>query len=327
MFDTDTFLTTLYVMCDDLCKTHEKAHNQTQLSSNTPTRMGRPVSLTRSEVLTLSLFGAWGRFASERDFWRWAQRNGKAAFPTLPDRSTFHRLRRAAWPELLRLFEALSEQALSQEKDEMLYQVMDTTALVTRNFKRRGRSWLEGIANLGYCSREGWFCGLRVLLCVSPRGAITGFGLSHGSCKDQPLADAFLAARAHQDPHDEERPPVGSPSPVLYLADSGFGGKKNHKRWREEYGAPVCAVPQRVKKSDPHPWPRAMRRQHAAWRQIIETVNAKLLHTFGMDTERPHSLEGAHVRLLARCALHNFCLLLNRQQGRPDLQFADLWKW
>lgn len=134
MYDTDTFLTTLYVMCDDLCKPQLAPETPDSTQPNPQPRMGRPASLTRSEVLTLSLFGAWGRFTSERDFWRWAMRNGKAAFPSLPERSTFHRLRRAAWPELLRLFEALSEQALSQEMSQMLYQVMDTTALVTRNF-------------------------------------------------------------------------------------------------------------------------------------------------------------------------------------------------
>ena len=174
-----------------------------------------------------------------------------------------------------------------------------------------------------------WLAGA---LGVSPRGVITGFGLAHGSCKDQPLANSFLEARAHNTPdnqtlYSQGRLPVGAPSSVVYLADSGFSGQENHRRWRDEYGAPVCAVPQRVKKTDLHPWPRAMRRQHAAWRQIIESVNDKLLHTFGMDTERPHTLDGAHVRLLARCALHNFCLLLNRKQGRPDLQFADLWNW
>ena len=47
MVDSDTFLTTLYVMIDDFCKEH---------LSPEP-RGGAPASLTRSEVLTLARFG------------------------------------------------------------------------------------------------------------------------------------------------------------------------------------------------------------------------------------------------------------------------------
>jgi len=31
--------------------------------------------------------------------------------------------------------------------------------------------------------------------------------------------------------------------------------------------------------------------------------------------------------LAAKVALHNFCIWLNRQLGRPDLAFADLIDW
>ena len=51
-------------------------------------------SLSRSEVVTLAVFGQWGRFASERDFWRFAQAKLRGAFPSLPDRSQFNRLLR-----------------------------------------------------------------------------------------------------------------------------------------------------------------------------------------------------------------------------------------
>jgi hypothetical protein len=82
MKDLDTFLTLLYVMIDDLCK-----------SQHVPLlrRPGPSPALSCSEVLTLSLFGQWARFPSERAFYRYAQRHLRAAFPTLPDRSQFLR--------------------------------------------------------------------------------------------------------------------------------------------------------------------------------------------------------------------------------------------
>ena len=62
-------------------------------------------------------------------------------------------------------------------------------------------------------------------------------------------------------------------------------------------------------------------------RQIAETVYDKLFNAFGLWRERPHELSGLRVRLAARVALHNFCIWLNEQLGRPRLAFADLLGW
>ena len=70
-----------------------------------------------------------------------------------------------------------------------------------------------------------------------------------------------------------------------------------------------------------------MRRWIAGIRQIVESVYEKLFNTFGLWWERPHELEGLRARLAARVALHNFCIWLNEQLGRPRLGFADLLGW
>ncbi len=62
-------------------------------------------------------------------------------------------------------------------------------------------------------------------------------------------------------------------------------------------------------------------------RQIIETVNDKLLNTFRLARERPHDLTGFQARLAAKVALHNFCLWLNLHLGRAPLAFAELLEW
>jgi hypothetical protein len=67
----------LYVMVDDLCHSH----------SPTPKKPGPQASLCASEVITLAIFARWGRFSSERDFYRYARSCLCNAFPTLPDRS------------------------------------------------------------------------------------------------------------------------------------------------------------------------------------------------------------------------------------------------
>lgn len=76
--------------------------------------------------------------------------------------------------------------------------------------------------------------------------------------------------------------------------------------------------------------PRGPRRCVAGWggvRQIVETVYDKLAHTFRLDRERPHDLSGFRVRLAAKMALHNFCIWLKEQLGRPRLAFTDLVNW
>ena len=70
-----------------------------------------------------------------------------------------------------------------------------------------------------------------------------------------------------------------------------------------------------------------MRRWLAGMRQIVETVSSRLHHDFGLERERPHLLEGFQTRLAARVILHNFCIRLNRQLGRPAMAFASLLGW
>jgi hypothetical protein len=92
MLDVDTFLTTLYVMVDDFC------HSQPPKR-----RPGPDASLCESEVLTLAIFARWSRFASERDFYRYATGHLTDAFPTLPERSQFNRLLRSHTELIVRL--------------------------------------------------------------------------------------------------------------------------------------------------------------------------------------------------------------------------------
>jgi hypothetical protein len=62
-------------------------------------------------------------------------------------------------------------------------------------------------------------------------------------------------------------------------------------------------------------------------RQSVETVYEKLHHPFRLDRERPHDLSGLQARLVAQMALHNFCMWLHGQLGRPPLAFTDLVDW
>jgi Transposase DDE domain len=308
MLDADTFLTTLYVVIDDFCK------------AELPSALhpGPAAALSCSEVLTLAIFGQWQGFGSERGFYRYARRHLRAAFPTLPAREQFNRHLRQHYDALVACILYLS-QHLGRRR--ALYEALDSTAVPTRDAKRRGAGWLPGAAEIGWSNRLGWFEGLRLLLAVTPMGAVTGFALAPGSTKDQPLADTFLALRQHPDPRGTS---VGTTAAGPYVVDKGFEGRAHHQHWHQHYSAAMICSP---KRTSPHPWPKVWRRWLAGTRQIVETVFDKLFHTFRLDRERPHALAGVQARIAAKIALHNFCLWLNGNLGRPHLAFAELVDW
>ncbi len=308
MLDVDTFLTTLYVMVDDFC------HSQPSKK-----RPGSEASLSGSEVLTLAIFARWSRFASERDFYRYADTKLRDAFPTLPNRSQFNRLVRSH-ANLIETF-ALHLATLL-EVGKCPYQALDSSAMPVRDCKRRGHGWLVGRADIGWSNSLGWYEGFCLLTAVDPSGVITGFCFGAASTADQQLAETFFAVRAQPNPRLIS---VGSLSSAPYIADKGFEGAENHRRWQQSYGAQVIHPPKR--NSRKRSWSKRLRRWVAGIRQIVESVYDKLFNIFGLWRERPHELRGLRARLAARVALHNFCIWLNEQLGRPRLAFADLLGW
>ena len=308
MVDLDTLMTTLYVLADDFTKQQPAA----------AARPGPKPALSQAEVMTLALLAQWSRFGSERDFYRFAQQHLRQAFPTLPARAQFNRLLRAD-RDVITAFGLELARLLKRPTD--LYEAVDRTAAPTRNIKRRGRGWLAGQADQGWSTRLGWFEGFGVLLSVRPLGVITGFGVAPASTKDQPLAETFLALRSQP---QAACLGVGAAAGVPYVMDTGFEGKARHQLWREAYGAEVIAPPRRNSRT---PWPKPWRQVLAHLRQIVETVNEKLLVIFRLERERPHELTGFQARLAAKIALHNFCIWLNLRLGRPALAFADLVDW
>ena len=251
---------------------------------------------------------------------RYAQAKLRNAFPTLPERSQFNRLVR----HTVGLIEEISlHLAEMMEPQGCPYQALDSSAMPVRDAKRRGEGWLAGRADIGWSNSLGWYEGFRLLVAVDPTGVITGFGFCAASAADQQAAETFFAMRHRPNPR---LPSVGSAfSSGLYVADKGFEGQENHRRWLQCYGVRIIHPPKRnsLKRS----WPKGLRRWVARIRQIIESVYDKLFNVFGLWRERPHELDGLRARLAARVALHNFCVWLNDRLGRSRLAFADLLGW
>jgi hypothetical protein len=296
-------------MVDDFC------HSRPQKERSS----GPDASLSPREVITLAIFARWSRFTSERDFYRYATAYLHNAFPTLPDRSQFNRLVRSQ----VRLIEEVAlHLATAMGAQSSPYQALDSSTMPVRDAKRRGEGWLAGCADIGWSNGLGWYEGFRLLVTTDPTGIITGFGFSGASATDQQVAETFFAVRHRPNPRLSS---VGSAALGPYVADKGFEGEVNHRRWLDLYGVRIIHPPKR--NSRKRSWPKPLRRWVASIRRIIESVYDKLFNTFGLWRERAHELGGLRARLAARVALHNFCMWLNEQLGRPRLAFADLLGW
>ena len=308
MLDPETFLVELYVPVDEFCKEHLPPER----------RPGRAAALCRSEVITLALFAQWARFRSERDFWRYATAHLRPLFPTLPGRAQCNRQMRRHRDAIAAFALWLAERLGAHEAS---YEVLDSTAAPTRNAKRRGRGWLPDVAAVGQCTRLGWYEGVRLLLAVTPSGAVTGWGIGPANTNDRVLAETFFAARAAPTPGLAS---VGAPTSDRYVADMGFTGRECEARWAARYGAAVVCPP---RSDSTRAWPKPLRAWLAGLRQVIEAVNDRRLFAFGLDRERPHDLSGLQARLAAKMGLHTACCWLNRKLGRGPLQVADLVDW
>ena len=149
MVDVDTFLTTLYVMVDDFGT----------LALLPEPHPGPQAALSRSEVVTLVLFGQWQGFGSERGVYRYAQRHLRAAFPSLPTREQYNRQVRRQHTALVAFFLPLVRRLAAQC---CASEALDSSGVPTRDVKRQGAGWLTGLPISA--GATGW-AGMRASLC------------------------------------------------------------------------------------------------------------------------------------------------------------------
>ena len=149
MVDVDTFLTVLYVMADDFCKTALPPESHP----------GPQAALSQSEVVTLALFGQWQCFGSERGFYRYAQRHLRVAFPSLPTREQFNRQVRQQHAALvafcLHLVRLLAAQRCA-------YEALDSSGVPTRMPSAEApdgcRDWPTWAGAIGWAGMKASMC-------------------------------------------------------------------------------------------------------------------------------------------------------------------------
>lgn len=332
--DLDTFLVTLYTIVDDLYQQHAAPAK--------PRRPGPRPTVADSEVLTLALCAQWwGK--SERAFLRYVRQSWRAYFPRLLSQSAYNRRCRDLTGVLVALVPLVARELRAAGA---AYEAVDTVAVPLLR-RCRGRSQRlfgdEAAFGRGGSDKE-WYYGCKLLLAVTPGGVVTGFVLAPASMADRWIADALLCWRVR--PHAMPLHLADLPSPIRhsgtpyvgpsgprwppsgagarsggpYIADDGFFGAWWQHHWARTYGAALIA---------PHnyrgPQAAAAKRQHARWRQMVETINGHLTRTFGLHFPGARSKPGLLTRIAAKLAALNLGVRLNQLFGRAPLAFTTLF--
>jgi hypothetical protein len=325
--DLETFLTTLYVMVDDLFQQHVRP----QL----PACGGPPPHLSDSEVLCLGLAAQWRSgvpWKSERGFLRYAHKYFRPLFPGLTTQTAFNRRLRRLWGAFLLLQEAVAQELGTPEEFEVFDGVPVPVARGARSFHP---GWFAGLAGVGKGGNDRYFYGLRLLLVLSASGVAGAWTMAAGNVQERWLAELLLSAQAGcpqlLGPHD---PTTGQPAldlpadwvgPVQScgpasgkpkLTDTGFVGEEWLEHWARDYGATVVPKPK-------HASP-ALSRWFGSLRQVVETAFAHLCESFGLKYPGAHTKWGLLTRIAAKLAAYNLGIRINRQLGRPDFAFATL---
>lgn len=336
--DLDTFLTTLYVLVDDWYKQY--------LAAAMKRHRGAPAKMSDSEVLTVALAGQWRvgvPWQSERGVVRYLQAHGRTLFPQMLERSAFNQRVRQLWGAFILLQQTVADLL---DHPEGLYECVDSLPLPAFSpgqAQREQGHWLWQ-SSLGRGAGGAWFWGDRLLTCVSPSEAVTGWLLGTAAINERWLLEAFLSARAGQaglqeptrrkkDGQADYTPPplgfigalqaVGKAQGRAYLADKGFNGLRWALHWQQHYQATVITVPPPNARNQT-PWSPAWKVWLASHRQIVETVFARLDMVFAIKHLNAHSRWGQYTRLAAKMAAYNIGIFINQLLGRPLGALATL---
>jgi hypothetical protein len=325
--DLETFLTTLYVIVDDLY--------QSCVRPQMPP-CGRPTpELSDSEVLCLGLAAQWRSgvpWKSERGCLRYLRKHGRSLFPKLTSQSAFNRRLRRLWGAFLLIEEAVAEQLVTPDDYEILDGVPVPVARGARSFHP---GWLAEIARRGKGGNDRYFYGVRLLLSVSASGVACGWTLSAGNVQERWLAELLLSARAGcpqlsgppevQAGRSRVKPPSDWVGPTQscgktrgrpIVSDQGFAGEEWWRHWEADYQATVVTKPTGGSAE--------LGRWFASIRQMVETAFAHLCESFGLKYPGAHTKWGLITRVAAKLAAYNLGIRINRDLGRPDFSFGTL---
>ncbi len=239
--------TYVYVTVDELVQTSVQPHDH---------RPGPRSTFSDSEMITLSLVAEIVGLDDETVFLAYVDRNHRALFPLLPERSRYNRRRRALGEAINTIRRSLLSWLLALlPPDERPLCVLDSLPIAVVGFHHaRGQHRWYGWATYGYnATKKQMIYGFKLHLLTTADGIITDFALAPAHLSDGSFTDQLLREKAE----------------LVVLGDKAYINALVQGELHEMHGVRLL-TPHR---SNQHQHlPEGVTRLVSPFRQIIETI-------------------------------------------------------
>ena len=272
------------------------------------TRPGPRSGFSDSELLTVSIVAELVGLDAETRCLAYLRRNHPTLFPLLPERSRYNRRRRQLAEPTNRIRGAVMARlwrVLEEEGRDLC--AIDSVPVPAVGFPhaRHAHRWY-GEADYGrVASKRQTIYGFKLHLLISQCGLILDFALVAANAADGTLAEQLLIDKAG----------------LTVLGDKGYINDPRHQLLAARNALTVL-TPRR--RNQQRQLPAALTRAIGRARQIIETVNSRLVGQCHLQRNRAKSLGGLATRIHAKLAAHTLGLYLNYCLGRPLLALMGL---
>jgi len=321
--DIDTFVTQVYVLVDDWCK----SQNRDAASA----RLGAPRKMDDSEVLTVAIVGQWRAgtcWDSERGVVRWMDTYGRGYFPHMLKRSAFNQRVKQLWGRLVQLQQDLA--ARIQVLQPAKYELVDCVPVpaYSNGQALREKSHALADSDKGKGGTQGGFYDR--LANIQDRWLMEALlAARHGTVRVSGPPPDLQTAKANRPvtpPQSKFSPPdtAGRTRPRAYIADKGFNGQRWLDHWQHTAQARVIAVPPANSHLYKSRWPKRRRRALASIRQVVETVFSALCQMAALKRLRARSPLGRLTRLALALTTFNLGLYLNYCSHRRPFTLLTL---
>ena len=289
----EDLVTIIFVLVDDLYKEC--------ISDNIKYRLHKEKAiLSDSEVITIALVGEILMIDSERAWISFVQKNLRALFPRMCERSRFNRLRRNLC-SVIQVICAKLGTMFDFAQDDV--RIVDSFPLKVCVF---GRAYFcktfryEG-ATYGYCaSKKETFFGYRVHALCNANGYITDILVTPASQDDR---DAVWELVERYKQH------------LRLIGDKGYIGVDFAEQLWKEQGILMITL---KRKNAKNPDPKPIRQAIFKIRRRIETSFSQLAGQFHAESVLAKTLWGLIARLQTKVLAFDVCFAINWILGRSD---------
>jgi Transposase DDE domain len=266
-------------------------------------RRGFSPALSDQEVLALELVGSCLGYSNDKAIWEYFVRHWHAWFPALGERSTFVRHAANLWAVKGKLHRYWAD---TLGATGHAVHLVDGFPVPVCHFRRAHFSKVfRGEAAFGFCASKGeTYYGFKGMLLTTDDGIIEDIALVAANIDER---DALVDFDLHR-------------IAGLLLGDKGFIRpllKEDLSRQGIDLQTPLRGNMKESRSAYFRHWMMASRR-------LVETVIGQLTERFQIENNRARDLWHLVSRLYRKVAAHTLCILINRQLGRPSLQFDGL---